>query len=138
VPNPTTPIEAIAGRLLGSYGDASALAALVAKRQYPSKPTQDPPGDHVVFWRVGGGDGANLAGANKLKASEIRVECISATEGGAEKIADAVDGLLNGWRDRGIGVQGCFPVGDRDEATLDDGRQVSGQTYRLHFNPKAG
>lgn len=134
MPNPTTPGEAIAGRLLGV--DATALAELVGTNVFPSKPTQGYQGDYVVYYREGGGDGATLTRANGLKADEIRVDCTSTTEDGAEKIADAVDALLNGWRDRSIGVHGCFAVGDRDEQT-DDEKQVSGQTYRLHFRPKA-
>lgn len=132
--NPTTAGEAVAGRLLGTDGtDVSTLAALVAARVYPSKPTQEPAGDYVVFYRQGGGDGMTLAGANRLRQHEMHVEATSTSEDGAEAIIEAVDSLLNGWRNTAVGVQGCFAVGDRDEATLEDGRQVSGQTYSLWF-----
>lgn len=134
MPNPTTASEAIAGRLLGSYGgDVTDLAALVDTRVYPSKPTQEPDGDHVVYYRTGGGDGTKLGASNGLRQHEMRVECVSETAAGAEAILDAADALLSGWRDRDIGVQGCFASGDRDESTLEDGRQVSGQTYSLWF-----
>lgn len=134
--NPTTPGEAIGGRLLGEYGApgyADDLAALVDTRVAPSKPTQEPTGDHVSFWKAGGGDGMKLSGAVGLKQYEVRVECVSATTAGAEAILNEVVALLDGWRDRDIGVQGCFPVGDADESTLEDGRQVSGQTFSLWF-----
>lgn len=129
--NPTTPGEAIAGRLTAA--DATALAALVATRVFPSKPTQEPTGDYVTFWRTGGGDGGTLAASNGLRQHEMRVECTGSTEAVAESILGAVSARLNGWRDRTIGVQGCFAVGDSDETTLDDGRQVSGQTFGLWF-----
>jgi hypothetical protein len=136
VPNPTNTSEAIGGRLLGSYGGADlveALAARVEQRVYPSKPTQGVAGDYVVYWRAGGSDGSTLAGATGLRANEVRVEAVSDTQAGAEAALDAAAALLDGWRDRAIGVQGCFAVGDRDEAVFDDGRQVSGQTFTLHF-----
>lgn len=129
--NPATPGEAIAGRLLDPA--ATILAALVAGRVYPSKPTQEPTGDYVIYYRAGGGDGANLSGASRLKAHEMRVEATGTTETGAEAVLDAAVALLDGWQDRSIGVQGCFGVGDRDESVLEDGRQVSGQTFRLWF-----
>lgn len=133
MPNPTTPAEAIAGRLTEPNTD---LAGLVDTRVYPNKPTQEPSGDYVTFYRSGGGDGSTLGGANGLKSSEIRVEAVAPTQAVAESILDAVAVLLDGWRDRSIGVQGCFAVGDRDEDTQDDGRQVAGQTYSLHFKPQ--
>lgn len=136
--NPANWSEAIAGRLLGTYdaespGESTDLAALVSTRIAPSKPTQDPEGDHVSFWLTGGGDGAKLSGRNGLKPFDVRVEATATTQAGAEAILIQVDALLDGWRDRDRGVQGCFAVGDRDEDTLQDGRQVSGQTYRLWF-----
>lgn len=135
MPNPTTAGEVIGGRLLGEYGDVTDLAALVGARVWPSKPTQEATGDHVVFWRNGGGDGKNMSGARRLKSHEMRIECVSTTQAGAEAILEEVVELLDGWQDRDIGVQGCFAVGDRDEATLEDGRQVSGQSFSLWFLP---
>lgn len=134
MPNPTTSSEAIAGRLLAE--DATVLAALIDTRVFPSKPTQEPTGDYVVYYRNGGGDGVTLNGTPRLKAYEIRVECVGETQARAEAILKAVDARLDGWRDRDIGVQGCFAVGDSDESTLEDGRQVSGQTYKLMFKPQ--
>lgn len=143
MPNPTTHGEAIAGRLLGSFGDAgeagalAALEALIGDRVYPSKPTQDPGGDYVVYFRTGGGDGSKLGGANGLKSGSFRVEAVGQTSDGAEAILKQVVALLDGWSDRAIGVQGCFAEGDADEATDDDNRQVSGQTFSLWFKAKA-
>lgn len=134
MPNPTTPAEAFAARLTGA--EATALVALVEDRVTPGKPTQEPTGDYLTFYRSGGGDGASLGGANGLKSHEMRVEGVAQTQATAEAILDAANELLDGWRDRDIGVQGCFAVGDRDEATQDDGRQVAGQTYSLHFKPQ--
>lgn len=132
--NPTTPAEAIAGRLLAD--DAAALAALVGDRIWPNKPTQDPACPYVTFFRSGGGDGVRLDGATSLNPAEVRVEAVAETQGEADAVMAAVAERLAGWRDRSIGVQGCFPAGDRDEQTNDDGRQVSGQSFTLWFKPQ--
>lgn len=134
---PTTPGEAIAGRLLSGAPD---VAALVGSRIFPSKPTQDAQGDYVVYFRTGGGGNTALGGRIGLQAYEMRVECYARTAGSADAILAAVVARLAGppaWRDRPNGVQGCFPVGDADEQVLDDGDQVSGQTFSLWFKPQA-
>lgn len=135
MPNPANGSEAIAGRLLGTDGsNVAALAALIGTRVFPTKPTQEQTGDYLAFWRTGGGDGMRLSSPAGLRPVDVRVECRSATEGGAEAILREVVALLHGWSNRTIGVQGCFAVGDSDEETdPDDGRQVSGQTFQLWF-----
>lgn len=144
MPAPATPSEALAQRLLTD----TALIALVDDRVFPSKPTQNTPGDYVVYFRQGGGDSKTLGGRSGLQASEMRVECYATTSAAAEAILDAVVTRLCGrraagdlpavapWRDRANGVQGCFAQGDSDELVTDDGKQVSGQTFSLHFKPQ--
>lgn len=124
--------DTLGNRLLAD----TAVTDLVGTLVMPSKPTQDPAGDHVTFWRTGGGDGARLDGATALAPHEVRVECVSTTQAGAEAIMRAVRASLHGWRDRSIGVQACFAVGDSDEDTRPDARQVSGQTFTLWFVPQ--
>jgi hypothetical protein len=136
VPNPNTPADAIGGRLIGNYGAAAGLAALIGTRAYPSKPTQEPEEDYVTFWQTGGGDGITLAGPRQLKSYDVRVEATATTQARAAAILNAVAAVLDGWQNKGIGVQGCFAVGDADETVQDDGRQVSGQTFQLWFKPQ--
>lgn|GEM_PF-4130224 len=127
-----SPITVISGRLK----EAGPLTALIQNRSYPSKPTDNCPLPYVVYLRVSGGDGMNLGGPRRLSQHDIRVEAYAETEQQAEEVLDAVRDQLHGWRDRTIGVQGCFAQGDADESTEDDGNQVSGQTFSLHFCPQ--
>lgn len=140
MPTPATPSEALARRLL----TGEAVAALVGTAVHPSKPTQETPGDYVVYFRQGGGDAKTLGGRSALQAHDMRVECYSRTQAGAEAILAAVVTRLCGdraaavavWRDRDNGVHGCFAQGDSDEQVTEDGFQVSGQTFSLWFKPQ--
>lgn len=141
MPAPATPSEALAQRLLTD----PALIALVGKAVFPSAPPQDQPGDYVVYFRQGGGDQKTLDGPSGLQEHQMRVECYSRTQAGAEKLLAAVAARLCGnpatgaapWRDRANGVQGCFPQGDADEQVTDDNFQVSGQTFGLWFKAQS-
>ena len=141
MPTPTTSSDVFAQRLLTGAG----VAALVGTRVYPSKPAQDVAEDYVVYFRTGGGDAKTLGGRSGLQPSDIRVECYASTQAAAEAILKAVTTRLcgdraagvPGWRDRANGVHGCFAQGDSDEQVLDDGGQVSGQTFSLWFKPQA-
>lgn len=126
---PNTPGEAIGTRLLSD----APLSLLVSTRISPSKPTQEPSGDYVVYYLTGGGDGINAVGRKTLQEYTLRVEGTSATDAGAQAIRKAALATLTTWRDLTSGVQGCFAVGDADDNTLEDGRQVAGQTFRLFF-----
>ena len=130
---PRTEGEAIAQRLLTE----PAVTALVGTRIYPSKPTQDPTEKYVVYYRTGGGDGRRLAGRHGLQNYAVRVEATAGTQAEAEAILAAVRERLapvgDRWVDKTNGVHGCSTVGDADEQTLEDGRQVSGQTYSIWF-----
>jgi hypothetical protein len=133
MPNPTTEGEAIATRLLTDI----ATAALVGTRIYPSKPTQEPNGDYIVYFRTAGGGGKRLKARNGLQNYSVRVEAVAETQAKAEAILKAVTNRLTPaegtWKDSTIGVQGCYSQGDADEQTLEDGRQVSGATFGIWF-----
>jgi hypothetical protein len=132
---PGTTSEAIAGRLTDAV-EATALIALVGSRVYPSKPTQDAALPHVVFWETGGDGMKTLAGRSRLQTYDVRVECYAETEAGAKAVLDEARALLDGWRDKSVGVLGCFASEDADQATLEDATEVSGQTFRLHYIPQ--
>ena len=135
--------EALAQRLL----TAATVAALVGTRVFPSKPTQETPGDYVVYFRTGGGDVKTLGSRSGLQPHDVRVECYADTQAAADAILDAVASALCGnraagiaaWRDKDNGVHGCFTQADGDELVTDDAqpRQVSGQTFQLWFKPPA-
>lgn len=137
---PATPSEAIAQRLLTD----ESITDLVGAAVFPSKPTQDTPGDFLVYFRQGGGDVKTLGARSGLQPHEMRVECYAATQAAAEGLLAAVVTRLCGdrtaevavWRDRANGVHGCFAQGDSDELVTDDGKQVSGQTFSLWFKPQ--
>lgn len=131
---PGTTSEAIAGRLTESVLSA-ALAALVSTRVYPSKPTQDAALPYVVWWETGGDGLKTIGGRSRLQQYDVRVECYATTEAGSKAVLEAVRDLLDGWRDREDGVQGCFASEDADQQTLEDGTEVAGQTFRLWFVP---
>lgn len=130
---PRTEGEAIAQRLLAE----PAVTSIVGNRVYPSKPTQDPSAAYVVYYRTGGGDGRRLAGRNGLQNYAVRVEAVAGSQGEAEAVLKAVRDCLTpegaAWVDKGNGVHSCSTVGDADEQTLEDGRQVSGQTFGIWF-----
>lgn len=130
-------MAATEGELIGAWLLADAtVASLVETRVYPSKPTQEPDGDHLVYYRVSGGDGTTVGGADRYTWRDVRVEAVSTTQAGAEAILKAARScLLSKPRDLANGFQGAFARGDADEATLDDGRQVSGQTFGVRFKP---
>lgn len=127
----STSAEVIAARLLAD----GPTTALVSTRITPSKPVQEPDGDYLCFWRQSGGDGVTLDGPTASHWEEIRVEATAATQARAEAILKAVRESLHGWRDVANGVQGSFAQGDADEQTLEDGRQVSGQSFMIRFKP---
>lgn len=137
MPRPLTEGEAIATRLLTE----PAVTALVGTRIYPSKPTQDPAAAYLVYYRTGGGDGRRLGGRHGLQNYAVRVEATAATQGEAEAILAAVRDRLTPagerWVDKDNGVHGCSTVGDADEQTLEDGRQVSGQTFGIWFKAQS-
>jgi hypothetical protein len=126
---PNTPGEALGLRLLSD----GAVAGLVGDRVTPTKPTQEPAADYLVYTKTGGGDGINAGGRKKLQEYLFRVDIYAATDTAAQAILTAVIVCLTGWVDRSSGVQGCFPVGDEDDNTLDDARQVTGKTFRLFY-----
>lgn len=123
--------EALAPLLLADLP----LAALVGARIAPSKPTQEPAGDYLCYWNVGGGDGVALDGPTQYRWQEVRFEAVAGTQARAEAILAALRAVLHGWRDVSEGIQGAFAQGDADEQTLDDGRQISGQSYSIRFKP---
>ncbi len=128
-----TPSEAIADRL--TVG-ADQVIALVGTRVYPAKPTQDPAGAHVVFTITAGGEGTTLGGRNGLQVYDVLVDCVANTAAAAESLLKVVIERLAGppvWRDRDNGIHGCFGSADHSEQVLDDGGQVSSQTFRLWF-----
>lgn len=128
---PDTVGEAVATRLIGD----APVGALIGDRIYPSKPTQEPSEDYLVYFGQSGGDGVTLDGSTEYHWYEVRVEATSRTQAGAEAIMAAVRTALHGWRDVSQGVQGSFAQSDADEITLEDGRQVSGQTFSVRFKP---
>lgn len=139
MPTPGNVSEAIAGRLLGDAG----VTALVSTRITPDKPMQEPDGNYLSFWRVSGGDGYNLARRNGLQQYQHRVEATARTQAEAEAILQAAllrlcgdNDAVDPWVDKANGIFGCFAVGDADEQTLDDGRQVSGQSFNVWFKPR--
>ncbi len=123
------PGEALAARLLAD----APLGLLIGTGLYPSKPTQEPSSDYAVYFKTGGGDGLNAGGRKTLQQYTFRVEATARTDAAAQAILKAVVDSLTTWADRPGGVQGCFAEGDADDATLDDGRQVCGQTFRVFF-----
>ena len=129
--------EAIATRLLGD----AAITALVSQRVFPSKPTQDPQNDYIVYYRVGGGDGRTLKGRSRLQNYQVRVEATAMTQAKAEAIMAAVRNSLTPpdetWKYPENGIEGVHSTADADEQTLEDGRQVSGQTFGVWFRPPA-
>jgi len=137
MPRPRTEGEAIAQRLLTE----PAVTALVGTRVYPSKPTQDPVEKYIVYYRTGGGDGRRLAGRLGLQNYQVRVESTAGTQAEAEAILAAIIERLtpagDRWVDKDNGVHGCSTVGDADEQTLEDGRQVSGQTFAIWFKAQS-
>ncbi len=136
MPAPATIGEAVAQRLLGDIGG---VVALVASRVYPSKPTQEPTGNYIVYYRTAGGDGVRLGERSGLQNYTVRVEATAETQAAAESIIDAVIARLAGppvWVDKANGVSGCFAQGDKDEDVLEDGRQVSGQSFSVWFKPQ--
>jgi hypothetical protein len=134
---PATSSEAVAARLTHPT-DAAALIALVGDRVFPSKPPQENPTlPYVVWWETGGDGMVTLGGRSTLQPYEVRVECYAETEDESKAILAEVRGLLllsrAAWKLLNLGVQGCFASEDADQMTLEDGTEVSGQTFRLHF-----
>lgn len=128
MPAPATVIEAVVQRLLDP-----GVTALVGQRVFPSKPTQDSLWPYVVATKTAGGDEVRLDGPAGLQGYSVRLDCYAKTEAEAEAVLAAAAARLDRWRDRANGVQGCFPQGDADEEVLDDGSQVSGQTFTVWF-----
>lgn len=134
---PATASEVLKARLTHST-DAADLIAMVSSRVTPSKPTQQnvviP---NVTWWELGGDGMVTLGGRSGLQPSEVRVECHAETEEESKAILAEVRGLLlltrAQWRTLNLGVQGCFAAEDADQTTQEDGTEVSGQTFRLHF-----
>lgn len=136
---PGTPSEAIAGCLTHPVR-AAALVALVDDRVYPSKPEQDAPRPNVVWWLVGGGGAKTLATHSGLQRYDLRVEATATTEAESQAVLEAArDAVLltrAQWKVIGNGVQGIFASEDADQDTLEDGAEVAGQTFSLHFVPQ--
>jgi hypothetical protein len=133
MPSPTTPTEAIVGRLLATAG----VTSLVGVNVGPGIPTQDTVTDYVIVYRSAGGGGMRLGSPTTLNQYSMRVDAYAGTEAKAEAILKACVVALAGWRDRTQGVQGCFPTEDADEQDTDDegggAYRISGQTFSLWF-----
>lgn len=136
---PATSSEVIAARLTTTPA-ADDLIALVGLNGFPSKPTQDAPLPYVVWWEAGGDGLKTLAGRSGLQVYDVRVECYARTEAESKAVLAEVRALLlvsrAAWKALNLGVQGCFAAEDADQQTLDDGAEVSGQTFRLHYVPQ--
>ncbi len=130
-----TPSEVLHGRL-SDETDAAALIALVSDRLFPSKPDQDAALPLLTWWVVGGDGLGTLSGRSRLQAYDLRLEAHARTEAESVAVLAAARPVLHGWRDREIGVQGCFATEDTDQQTIDDGTEVSGQTFRLWYAPQ--
>lgn len=130
-----TSAEVIAARLLGD----TTLTGLVSDRIWPSLPPQEPEGDWVCFWMEGSGEGLNLDGPQSARWEEIRFQVTTVVGGKPKSRADAIIGAirtrLHGWQDESVGVQLCKAQDDANEQTEADGRQVSGQTFMVRFQP---
>lgn len=137
---PGTPSEAIAGCLTDAVRAAD-LIALVADRVYPEKPEQlTAVRPYLAWWLTGGGGGKTLGGASGLQRYDLRVEAVAATEAQAQAVLGAArDALLlprSEWQSVNNGIQGVFASEDADQDVLDDGAEVAGQTFSLHFIPQ--
>lgn len=115
----------------------AAVTALVGDRIFPSKPLQEPGDDeaYLCYWNAGGGDGITLSGPQSYRTHDVRIEAVAKTQAIAEAAIAAAKARLHGWRDVAAGVQGCFAQGDADETVLDDGFQISGQSFSIRFKP---
>lgn len=121
--------EAIAGRLLDE-DEAADLIDLIADRVFPSKPAQDTTLPYLVFYLTGGGGMNTVDGPSRLQPRSLRVEGYDRDEAGSAAVLDAATAVLDGWRDRENGIQGCFAEEDADQQT-DGELEISGQTFRL-------
>lgn len=130
---PITATECIVGKLLADAG----VTALVSTRIYPGLPTQDPANDYIVVTKTAGGNDQLLNGNMQINKYTMRVDCYAMTEARAEAILKAANVPLSGWKDRTVGVLGCFNVADSDEQVTDDlgggVYRVSGQSFTLFF-----
>jgi hypothetical protein len=113
------------------------VTALVEQRSYPNAPPKNASRPYLVFFRASGNDGTRLSEERSLKQTENRVEAHADTTQEAESVLAAAYAALHRWRDRNLGVQGCFARGDADQNINDDGEAVSGQTFALSFSPQA-
>lgn len=139
MPPPATVGDALFQRVTSDAG----IAALIGTRFYPQLPTQEPDGNYAVYQRTSGGDLTTLAGRSGLQRYSVRIDVIATTQKEAEAILNAITVRLAGdggatppWSDRGNGVQACFPEGDVNDDTLDDGRRWPGQTFGIWFKPQ--
>lgn len=132
---PGTTSEVITDRFT-TIPAANALIALVADRVFPSKPAQNAVLPFVVWWLTSGDGAKTLSGRSRLQQYDLRVEAVATTEAESAAVLDTVRILLDGWQDRLAGIQGCFAAEDVDQQTLDDGSEIAGQTFRLHYIPQ--
>jgi hypothetical protein len=105
-------------------------------RVFPTMPTQDQPGDYVVYQKISGGGEIVLGGRSKLQEYSFRVNIYADDEAAAEAIITAMSDETNGlpgFVDRANGVQGILPSSDQDADVLDDGTRIPGQTYSIFF-----
>lgn len=141
MPVPPNSAVAIAERLLSE----TSLTPLVGNRITPNHPETDPEGDYIVFQKISGGEGFNLAESRRLKNYFYRVDIYADTDERAEVILAIVQTRLFGnplagippWRSLSDGVQGCFPLDDADADTLEDGGAANGQSLSIWFAPQA-
>lgn len=75
------------------------LSALVSTRIYPQiapASSGSPPNDHIVLSRISAMPVDSHDGASGLVAESLQVSCLATTHLGAQAIADAVNGSLDG------------------------------------------